>query len=122
MQMPNKGDLFREFLRILRPGGRYVGIDWHCANALGGIENPLYAAHAMPINYAYDLTLRSPEEYEALFVAAGFVAPWSKDCRELDRLGGTGEGSLGDMIGGLPFSGLAAYRYSYAASWLHAKS
>ena len=64
--------LFREFHRILRPGGTAGGQDWMLRPAQ--IPNKKFERYVRPINEAYQTALGSLAEYRLDLEAAGFRA------------------------------------------------
>lgn len=77
VHIPDKAGLYREVLRVLKPGGVFVAADWLWKE--GAETSPVVVKwlSAGPLKFAFT----TPPEAEAALRAAGFEGVEVKDCR-----------------------------------------
>lgn len=78
MYMVSLVDLFREFSRVLKPGGRYTLATW-CINQDFEDDNPFIE----PINRHYGVMMHTDLEYKEALAGAGFSILGDSDLTEL---------------------------------------
>lgn len=104
IHIPDKPPFYREVLRILRPGGRFVAADWLFAPGAGEHAPIKNWIPDNPLNFIFT----TPEETQAALAAAGFEQAYVKDRRiflqklnrqEVALLEGAGMQVLASRIG-----------------------